>query len=106
MAGVMIELGILVFIALCAIIVYLDASAHRIGDVSEHQSNLNKSAFHWAIATLFMWPYAFPYYLRIRGKLVETASEHPVQEHWRFLKASIVTLAAAGFIVLAVAVPA
>ena len=101
----MIGIVILVIIGLCAIIVYLDASARGIGDISEHRSNLNRSAFYWAIATLFLWPYAFPYYLRIRSKLIEAAVEHPVQDDWRVLKSSIVTLAAAGFVVASMAFP-
>ena len=105
MAGVMVGIVILVIIALCAIIVYLDASAHGIGDISEHRSSFNKSATYWAIATLFLWPYAFPYYLRIRRKLIEAAVEHPVQENLRVLKASIVTLGAAGFVLVSVAFP-
>jgi hypothetical protein len=105
MAGVMVGIVILVIIALCAIIVFLDASEHGIGDISEQRSSFKKSAMYWAIATLFVWPYAFPYYLRIRRKLIEAAAEHPVQENWRILKASIVTLAAAGFVVVSVAFP-
>jgi hypothetical protein len=102
----MIGFVILAIIALCAISVYLDASARQIGDISEHRKNFNKSAFCWAIATLFLWPLAFPYYLRIRPKLIDAAEDYPVQEHWRTLKASIVTLAAAGFVVASVAFPA
>lgn len=60
---------------------------------------------YWAIATLFVWPYAFPYYLRIRRKPIEAAVEHPVQESWRVLKASVVALVAAGFVVASVAFP-
>ena len=105
MAAVMIGIVILVIIALCAIWVYLDASAHRIGDISEHRSNFNKSAMFWAIGTLFLWPYALPYYLRIRGQLIEAAAEHPIQEDWRFLKVSCVTVVAAGFIATSVALP-
>ena len=101
----MVGIVILVVIAISAIIVYLDASVHRIGDISEHRSSFNKSALYWAIATLFVWPYAFPYYLRIRRKLIEAAVEHPVQENWRVLKTCIVTLAAAGFVVVSVAFP-
>lgn len=106
MAGVMVGIVILVIIALCAIIVYLDASKHGIGDVSEYGYSFNESAMYWAIATLFTWPYAFPYYLRIRRKLIEAAEEHPAQENRRRIKASIVTLAAAGFVIVSVAFPA
>ena len=101
----MVGIVILIIIALCAIIVFLDASKHGIGDISKHRSSFNKSAIHWAIATLFVWPYAFPYYLRIRRKLIEAAAERPVQENWRALKASIVTLVAVGFVVVSVAFP-
>ena len=102
----MISLIVFVTIPLCAIIVYLDASALGVGDISEHRHHFNKSAFYWAIATLFLWPYAFPYYLRIRRKLIDAAAEHPVQEHWRILKVSVLTLAGAGFIAASVGFPA
>lgn len=105
MAAFMIGIVILVIIALCAIFVYLDASAHGIGDISEHRRNFNMSAVSWAIATLFLWPYAFPGYLRIRRKLIEAAADHPIQENRRSLKASGVTLAAVGFIVTSAAFP-
>ena len=101
----MIGIVILVTIGSCAIFVYLDASALKIGNIPAHKSKYIRSAFDWAIATLFLWPYAFPYYLRIRRKLIETAAEHPVQEKWRALKASIVTLIASGFIAISMAFP-
>lgn len=101
----MVGIVILVIIALCAIIVYQDASMHEIGDISEHGSSFNKSAMYWALATLFVWPYAFPYYLRIRRTLIEAAVEHPVPENWRVLKTSIIIFAAAGFVVTSVAFP-
>ena len=101
----MIGIAILTIMALCAIIVYLDASAHHIGDISEHRRNLNRSAFYWGISTLFLWPFAFPYYLRMRRKLIDAAAEHPVQEDLRALKVSIVTLVAAGFVAASVAFP-
>ena len=101
----MIGILILSSIALCAIIVYLDASANRIGDISTHRRYLNTSAFYWAIATLFLWPYAFPHYLRVRRQLIDAAAEHPVQEKWKALKVSIITLVAAGFVVVSVAFP-
>ena len=101
----MIQIVILATVAFCAIIVYLDASTHRIGDISEHRRNLNKSPFYWAIATLFLWPYAFPYYLRIRRKLVDAAADHPIQEDRRALKVSIIALVAAGFVAASIAFP-
>jgi len=101
----MIGIVILIIIGSCAIFVYLDASALKIGDIPENKSKHIRSAFDWAIATLFLWPYAFPYYLRIRSKLIKAAAEHPVQEKWRVLKASIVTLVAAGFIAVSMAFP-
>ena len=101
----MVGIVILVFIALCAIFVYLDASAHGIGDISEHRRNFNMSAMSWAIATLFLWPVAFPGYLRIRRQLIKAAADHPIQENRRSLKASGVTLAAVGFIVVSAAFP-
>jgi len=101
----MIGIVILVIIGFCAVFVYLDASAHGIGDISGCRSKHIRSAFDWAIATLFLWPFAFPYYLRIRSKLIEAAAKHPVQENWRVLKASIVTLVAASFVMVSVAFP-
>jgi len=101
----MIGIVILVIIASCSIFVYLDASAHGIGDISGHRRDFNMSAMGWAIATLFIWPYAFPGYLRMRRKLIEAAADHPIQENRQSLKASGVTLAAVGFIVASVAVP-
>ena len=101
----MVGIIILVVIALSAVFVYLDASAHEIGDISDYRKNLNKSAVVWAIATLFLWPFAFPYYLRMRGDLIRAAVEHPVRENRRSLKACGVTFAAVGFIALSVAFP-
>ena len=101
----MIGIVILVIIALSAILVYLDASAHRIGDISDHKSNFNKSAMYWAVGTLFLWPYTLPYYLRMRRRLIEAAAEHPIEEHRRLFKASAVTLVAAGYIIASVALP-
>ena len=105
LAAKMVGVVVLLSIASCAIMVYLDASSLGIGDISEYGSNFNKSAMYWAIATLFIWPVAFPYYLRIRRTLIKAAVEHPVHENWRVLKASIVALAAAGFVVASVAYP-
>ena len=105
MDAVMIGIVILVTIGSCAIFVYLDASALKIGNIPAHKSKYIRSAFDWAIATLFLWPYAFPYYLRIRSKLIDAAAEHPVQEKWRALKTSIVTLIAAGFVAISMAFP-
>jgi Kef-type K+ transport system membrane component KefB len=102
---VVVGVVILVIIALCAVVVYLDASTHEIGDISKYGSSFNKSAIYWAVATLFIWPYAFPYYLRIRRKLIEAATEHPVQEDWLILKASLVALVAVGFVAVSVAFP-
>jgi hypothetical protein len=106
MVGVMFGILILLIIALCAIFVYLDASTHKIGDISEYRRGSNKSALYWAVATLVVWPYAFPYYLRIRRKLIEAAKEHPIQEKLRNLKAGFVTLVAAGFVIASMAFPA
>lgn len=105
MAALMIGIVVLVIIALCAIFVYLDASANGIGDISEHRPNFNMSAMGWAIATLFLWPIAFPGYLRTRRRLIDAATDHRIQENQRFLKASGVTLAGVGFIVVSVALP-
>lgn len=105
MAALMIGIVVLVIIALCAILVYLDASANGIGDISEHSYNFNMSPMGWAIVTLFLWPIAFPGYLRIRRRLIDAATDHPIQENQRFLKASGVTLAAVGFIVVSMSVP-
>ncbi len=101
----MIGIVILVIIALCAIAVYLDASGHRIGDISEHRSNYNKSAMFWAIGTLFLCPFVLPYYLRMRGQLIEAATEYPVEQNWRFLKVSCLALTAVGFIAVSMALP-
>lgn len=101
----MIEIVILTIVALSSIIVYLDATKHGIGAISERGKDRNKSAGYWAMATLFLWPYALPYYLRIRRDLIEAAAEHPVQQNWRVLKASIVTFLAGGFILVSVGFP-
>ena len=105
MVSALVGIVILTIIALSSIIVYLDATKHGIGDISEHREGLNKSAGYWAIATLFLWPYALPYYLRIRHDLIEAAAEYPVQENWRALKTSIVTILAGGLVLVSVAFP-
>lgn len=105
MVSALVGIVILTIIALSSIIVYLDATKHEIGDISEHRQGLNKSAGYWAVATLFLWPYALPYYLRIRHDLIEAAAEYPVQEDWRALKTSIVILLAGGWVLVSVAFP-
>ena len=105
LVSVLVGIVILTIIALSSMIVYLDATKHGIGDISEHRKDFNKSAGYWAIATLFLWPYTLPYYLRIRHDLIEAAAEHPVQENWRTLKASIITLLAGGLVLVLVAFP-
>lgn len=101
----MIGTVVLLVIAMSAVLVYLDASAHKIGDISRYRRNFNRSAMYWAIATLFVWPYALPYYLRIRGKLIEAAVAHPIRENWRLVKASGVTVIAASFVLGSMAFP-
>ena len=101
MAGIL----VLLVIASCAIWVYLDASSHKIGDISEYRAAFNKSPVFWSIGSLVLWPCVFPYYLSMRGKLVDAAIQHPVEENWRSLKATGVTLAALGFIAASMAVP-
>lgn len=101
----LVEIVILTIIALSSIIVYLDASKHGIGDISEHRKGFDKSAGFWAIATLFLWPIVLPYYLRMRRDLIEAAVENPCQENWRAFKTSIVALLAGGFVILSVAFP-
>jgi hypothetical protein len=106
MADVMLGIVILVIIALCAILVYLDATANRIGDISEHRPHFKGSALFWAIGTLFVWPVVFPLYLRLRRQLIEAAVDHPVEENWRALKTGGVTISAVLFIAVSMAVPA
>ena len=95
----------LVVIAASAVWVYVDTSAHRVGNISEYEENFDKPALFWAIATLFLWPLALPYYLLRRRKLIEVAEKYPVQENLRWLKTCGVTLAAVGFVVTSVAFP-
>ena len=105
MADVMLGIVILVIIALCAILVYLDATANRIGDISEHRPQFKGSALFWAIGTLFVWPVVFPLYLRLRRQLIEAAVDHPVEENWRALKTGGVTISAVVFIAVSMAMP-
>ena len=105
MADVMLGIVILVIIALCAILVYLDATANRIGDISEHRPQFKGSALFWAIGTLFVWPVVFPLYLRLRRQLIEAAVDHPVEENWRALKTGGVTISAVVFIAVSMAIP-
>ena len=101
----MLGIVILVIIALCAILVYLDATANRIGDISEHRPQFKGSALFWAIGTLFVWPVVFPLYLRLRRQLIEAAVDHPVEENWRALKTGGVTISAVVFIAVSMAIP-
>ncbi len=101
----MIGIVVLVIIALCAILVFLDATANRIGDISEHKPYFKGSAMFWAMGTLFVWPLVFPYYLRLRRQLIQAAADHPVEENRWALKTVGVTITAAGFIAVSVAVP-
>ena len=101
----MIGIVVLVIIALCAIWVFLDATANHIGDISEHRSYFKGSAMFWAMGTLFVWPLVFPYYLRLRRQLIQAAADHPVEDNRWALKAVGVTITAVGFIAVSVAVP-
>ncbi len=101
----MIGLVVLVIIASCAILVYLDATANRIGDISEHRPYFKGSALFWAVGTLFVWPLVFPYYLRLRRQLIQAAAEHPVEDNWWALKTAGVTITAVGFIAVSVSFP-
>ena len=95
----------IIIIATSAVWVYADASANRIGDISEHRINFSASAVTWAIATLVIWPIVFPSYLKIRGKLADAAIDHPVDDEWRSLKMAAVTAAAVGFVTVSIAFP-
>lgn len=77
-----------------ALFVYLDASANRIGKVSNQVGMFNMSAGAWALATLFLWAVAFPAYVLKRGALIAQAKANPVEPPRRMVKAS--TIAAAG----------
>ena len=101
----MIGIVVLVIIALCAIFVYLDATANRIGDISEHRPDFRGSAMYWAIGTLFMWPFVFPTYLRLRRELIQAAADHPVEDNWWALKTAGITITAVGFIAVSVSFP-
>lgn len=105
MVAFMIGIVVLVIIALCAILVYLDATANRIGDFPEHRPYFRGSAMLWAMGTLFMWPLVFPSYLRLRRQLIQAAADHPVEDNWWVLKTAGITITAVGFIAVSVAVP-
>ena len=105
MVAFMIGIVVLVIIALCAIFVYLDATANRIGDISEHRPDFRGSAMYWAIGTLFMWPFVFPTYLRLRRELIQAAADHPVEDNWWALKTAGITITAVGFIAVSVSFP-
>ena len=105
MVAFMIGIVVLVIIALCAILVYLDATANRIGDISEQSPYFTGSAMFWAMGTLFVWPLVFPYYLRLRRQLIRAAADHPVEDNWWALKTAGVTITAVGFIAVSMAIP-
>jgi len=105
MVAFMIGIVVLVIIALCAIFVYLDATANRIGDISEHRPDFRGSAMYWAIGTLFMWPFVFPTYLRLRRELIQAAADHPVEDNWWALKTAGITITAVGFIAVSASFP-
>ena len=105
LVSTVVEIVFVAIVALSSVIVYLDATERGIGDISRHKKGFNKSAGYWAIATLFVWPCALPYYLRMRHKMIEAAAEYPIQENWRALKAGIITLLAGGLVLVSVAFP-
>jgi hypothetical protein len=79
---------ILTLLPFSAVLVYLDASKHRIGVTPNNDSKFfNMSAGGWGIATLLICIVALPAYLIKRDSLLELASTHPVKSQKRLAKA-------------------
>lgn len=95
----------LLLVASCSIWVYLDASSNKIGDISSFRRDFRFSASAWAIGILFLWPVAFPYYLRIRDRLIKAAVDHPVEDNLRVYKLAGLTLLSIGLIAASLALP-
>ena len=99
----MLSFLLLCLIGASSIWVFWDASGNRIGDISDHVVGFRYSAVAWALATLFLWPIAFPYYLRLRTRMIHLAREHPVETPRKQVLG--VVLLALGFMGISVAFP-
>ena len=88
------------FATACAVWVYLDATANKIGKTSVG-GLFNMPAGAWGVVCLGIWIVGFPAYLIKRNALKAIAVEHPVEPKARVLKACL--LAATGIVWLVVA---
>lgn len=68
---------IAIIAAVCALLVYLDATHHKIGKIPDQKGFWNLSAGLWAVAVLLLWIIALPAYLLKRSSLIEAAEAHP-----------------------------
>lgn len=66
-----------IIVAISALLVYLDATRHKIGKIPDQEGLWNLSAGLWATATLMLWIVALPAYLLKRSSLIAAAETHP-----------------------------
>jgi hypothetical protein len=101
----MFSLAFLGIMGITSIWVYWDASAKGISSADLKTGRSQYSAIYWAIATLFLWPFAFPYYLRMRSDLSQNNAPHTINRKERSLNLTAITFAGIGYLTLAIAVP-
>ena len=66
---------LLMWVVVCPVLVYADASANNIGQVDKKK---DLAAGHWAIGCIVCGPVGVAWYIAKRRKLIERAKEHPV----------------------------
>jgi hypothetical protein len=66
--------------------VYRDVTYLRIGKIPHRKELLNRSADEWTLASLFLFPIAFPVYLFNRSKLKQMGTEFPQTSEVRRIK--------------------
>lgn len=81
-----------IVVALSALLVYLDATHHKVGKIPDQKGVWNISAGHWATFTLLLWIVGLPMYLIKRSALIESAEMSPQEPSNR--TASLIVLTA------------
>lgn len=79
----------ILFVTVCAVWVYLDATKNRIGKTSAG-GMFNMSAGAWGVVTLLLWVIGFPAYLIKRNALKTIAAEQPVEITGRTWKVLVI----------------
>ena len=99
----MLDVLIVAIIVICSLEVYLDATGKKIGKIPGAGGMFNMSAGAWATVTMGLWIIGFPAYLIKRSSLIEAASQHPREVKHRALKATVLGVIGALWVLLTLA---